>query len=627
MKASLPAMLLVIAATAAAGPVTFNKDVAPIIYKHCAPCHHVGGFGPFPLTSYTDVHKRAGQIVAVTQSRYMPPWPPEEGYGDFAGDRRLNDAQLQIIAQWVKDGEKEGDSPAPAPPVFKSGWQMGKPDLILRMPQPFRMPASSTDVFRNFVIPTGLKKTRYVRGLELRLDNTRVIHHANIVLDRTGSLRKRNGEDGKPGFPGMDLITEAAPNHFDPDSHFLFWKPGSVLKLGPDDMSWKLDPDTDLVLNLHLQATGKPEEVQAEVGLYFSPTPPTLFPILVQLEDDGAIDIPPGDKHFVITDHLTLPVDASLLRIYPHAHYVGKTIEAWAILPSGERKWLIRIPDWNLNWQAVYTYKEPVDLPKGTVLHMRIVYDNSSDNPRNPYNPPRRIRNGNTAEDEMGHVWLQLLPKGEAAGGDDPRLAIQEAVMRRRLQKYPADFVAHYNLGAVLQVRGEYAEAITDYKDALEINPSSVTAHNSLGAALLMENRIPEAIVQFRDALRINPGYLNARYNLARTLAATGDLSGAGAAYAKFLQQEPDDAGAQAGLGTIDYRQHDYSGALAHFRKAASLDPANADIQTNLGTLLAIQGDLPAAIQAFEAALKIDPNHEAARANLARARAQLAARQ
>lgn len=608
--------------------MTFNKDVAPIIYKHCAPCHHVGGFGPFPLMNYTEVHKRGHQIVAVTQSRYMPPWPPEEGYEDFVGDRSLSSAQIHTLAEWVKDGEKEGNpADAPKPPVFKTGWQMGKPDLILRMPKAFRMPASSTDVFRNFVIPTGLKETRYVRGMELRLTNTRVIHHANIILDRTGSLSSRKSTDGEPGFPGMDLITEAAPNDFEPSSHFLFWKPGTVLKLGPDDMSWKLDPGTNLILNLHLQASGKPEMVQAEVGLYFSPVPPTRFPILVQLEDDGAIDIPPGDKHFVITDHLRLPIDVSVLQIYPHAHYVGKSIDCWAILPDGQRRWLIRIPDWNLNWQAVYTYKKPVPLPKGTVLHMRIVYDNSSDNPRNPYNPPRWIRNGNTAEDEMGHVWLQLLPQGTETRRDDPRLAIQEAVMRRRLQKYPADFVAHYNLAAVLQVRGKYAEAIADYKNALKIKPSSVTARNSLGAALLMEDHVPEAIAQFRDALRINPSYLNARYNLARTLAATGDLKGAAAAYTRFLQEKPDDAHAQADLGTIDYVQHQYASALAHFRKAAEINPDSADIQTNLGTLLAINGDLPAAIQAFEAALKIDPNHKAARENLARARAQLAARQ
>ncbi len=375
--------LLVVPLSAA--PVTFNRDIAPLVFEHCAPCHHQGGVGPFPLLTYQDVRKHASQIVAVTERRYMPPWPPQQGYGDFRGNRRLSDAQIRLLAEWVKQREPEGN-PADLPPKphFSQQWQMGTPDMILLMPRPFRMPASGTDVFRNFVIRTGLKETKYVRGMELRLDNTRVVHHANVVLDRTQSLRGRDSDDRQPGFPGMDVITEAAANDFDPDSHFLFWKPGTVLHPEPADMSWRLDPGTDLVLNLHLQPTGKDESVQAEIGLYFASRPPTRFPMLIQLEHDGAIDIPPGDRTFAVTDSLTLPSGVDVLAIYPHAHYLGKVIEAWAILPDGSRRWLIRIPDWDINWQAVYEYREPVSLPKGTKISMRITYDNSVLNPRNP---------------------------------------------------------------------------------------------------------------------------------------------------------------------------------------------------------------------------------------------------
>lgn len=180
----------------AAPPVTFNKDVAPLVFEHCAPCHHQGGIGPFALLTYRDLHKHASQVVAVTQRHYMPPWPPETGYGDFAENRRLSDAQIRLLANWVRDGEREGQpGDLPAAPRFTSEWQMGPPDLILRMPKPFVMQASGSDIFRNFVIRTGLADTKYVRAVELRLDNTRVVHHANIVLDRTESLRHRDGED------------------------------------------------------------------------------------------------------------------------------------------------------------------------------------------------------------------------------------------------------------------------------------------------------------------------------------------------------------------------------------------------------------------------------------------------
>lgn len=617
---------LLIAAPLSAQAVTFNKDVAPIVFAHCASCHHPGGIGPFSLLTFADVRKHASQIAAVTKSRYMPPWPPEPGHGHFAGDRRLSEQDIRLIGQWVQEGEKEG-SPAELPPSprFTTEWQMGPPDLILRMAKPFTMTASGTDVFRNFVIATGLQQTRFVRGIELRLDNTRVVHHANIVLDRTEALRKRDGEDGQPGFPGMDVITEAAANDFDPDSHFLFWKPGSNLHAEPDDMSWRLDPGTDLVVNLHLQPTGRPETIQAEVGIYFASRPPTLHPMLVQLERDGAIDIPPGSHDFTVTDKLTLPVDVSVLAIYPHAHYLGKVIEAWATLPDGQRRWLIRIPDWDINWQAVYEYAHPVPLPKGTVVEMRISYDNSTANPRNPNNPPQRVKAGDRSRDEMGHVWLQLLPAAAGQAGDEARVDLQEAVMRRRLEKYPADFLAHYNLGAVLQMRGKLAEAIACYQDAVKVEPNNATARNSLASALLSDDRTPQAIDQLHAALRLDPDYSNAHYNLARALGLSGDLPGAEAEYASVLKQNEADGSAQAGLASIYFLQHRYAEALPHFREAARLDPNDPDVQANLGTVLAITGDLPEAIQAFEQALRINPEHQAARANLARVKAQLAA--
>ncbi len=608
-------------------PITFNKDIAPLVYVHCASCHRTGGIGPFPLLTYSDVAKHASQIVSVTGRRYMPPWPPEHGFGDFTGDRSLSPAQIRLFSNWLEQGKLQGDpADLPPQPQFSSDWQMGKPDLILTMPKPFQMPASGTDVFRNFIVPTGLTEIKYVRGLELHLSNQRVVHHANVVLDRTQSLRKREGEDGQPGFPGMDIITEAAPDTFDPDSHFLFWKPATVLRLEPPDMSWRLDPGTDLVVNLHLKPTGKPESVQAEIGLYFSPTPPTRFPMLLQLEHDGAIRVPPGDRTFAVTDSLKLPVDVELLAIYPHAHYLGRTIQAWATLPDGTRRPLIRIPDWDINWQAEYEYKRPIPLPEGTVVSMRVSYDNSADNPRNPNRPPKLVETGNRSQDEMGHVWLQVLPKANANTHDDPRLVLQEAVMRRRLEKYPADFVANYNLGALEQTRGKLDEALASYRAALQVEPGSATARNSLAAVLMLEDRLPEAIEELRQTLASDPDYANARYNLARALAANGDLDAAAPEYQRFLKTKPDDAQAQAALGTIYFKKQDVPDALACFRKAASGTPNDADVQANLGTLLAITGDLPGAAQAFEQALRINPEHAAARANLARVRAELGLR-
>lgn len=612
--------LILLMAPALAKPVTFDKDIAPIVFHSCAPCHRPGEAAPFPLLTYQDVKGHARQIVAVTGKRYMPPWPPEPGYGQFEGTRRLSDAQIRLIARWVESGAPEGN-PADLPdaPHFPEGWQLGPPDLVVGIPRAFHLPAGGGDVFRNLVAPVDLPETRYVRAIELRVGNKRVVHHANVVLDRARSLRRRDGEDGQPGFPGMDVITESGAE-FDPDSHFLFWKPGSPALETPADMAWRLNPGDDLIVNLHLQPSGKPETVQPVLGLYFAQQPPRRFPMLVQLEHDGAIDIPPGSRDFQVTDELTLPVDCDALAIYPHAHYLGKRIEAWADEPGGRRQWLIRIDNWDINWQAVYTYREPVRLPKGTVIHMRITYDNSPENPRNPHHPAERVRAGDRSEDEMGHVWLQVLP--HAVGAGDPRVPLEEALMRRRLEKYPADFVANFNLGALLQMSGRDSDALLYFENALRVRPASAAARNNLATSMMIEGRLDEAIVQLREVLTREPEYSKARYNLARALEARGDVDSAIAAFLECVKTDPADAEARVHLSELYIAEKRYDDALPQLREAARLKPRDADIANNLGTLLALRGDLAGAIASYERAVEVNPNLKTARENLERARAQ-----
>lgn len=604
-----------------AAPVTYTKDVAPILFRYCASCHRPGEAAPFSLLTYNDARKHADQMAVVTGKRFMPPWPPEPGFGDFADAKRLTDAQIATLATWVKSGTPEGDpADLPAAPHFVEGWQLGQPDLVLHLRQPYQLPAAGEDVFRNFVIPVDLKETKYIRAMELRPGNKRVVHHANLIVDHARMLRARDGQDGKPGFPGMDVETEVS-GEFDPDSHFLFWKPGSPPQEEPDDMGWKLDPGSDLIVNLHLQPTGKPESVEVAVGLYFANQPPKRFPMLVQLEHDGALDIPPGAAHFFVTDHLKLPVAVDLLAIYPHAHYLGKQIDAWAQLPDGSRRALLKINDWDINWQATYTYREPISLPAGTMVEMRITYDNTDQNPRNPTRPPKRVHGGNRSIDEMGHVWLQVLPK--TTRDDDPRLLLQKAVMSRRTEKYPADFEAHFNLGAVLQAMGKFEEAIPYFDQALRIKPNSATAHNNRAVSLLMTDKIDPAIVEFQKTLKLDPAYQNARFNLARAFTAKGDSTAALRELGLYLKAVPDDAQAQETAGRLYAAAGNLAEALPHLQRAAELLPNDSALQTNLGAALAMAGNLKDAVAAFESALKADPTNQTAKENLARARANL----
>ena len=597
-------------------PVTFNAHVAPIVFQHCAPCHRPGEAGPFSLLSYADVRERARMVAQVTASRYMPPWPPEPGFGELAGERRLTGEQIALIQRWVTEGAMEGTAAdRPPPPRFVEGWQLGQPDLSLEA-EAFTVPAEGGDVFRNLVVPVPLSATRYVRAIELRPGNNTIVHHANVLIDRTRSARALDARDAGPGFAGMDVELES--ESFEPDSHFLFWKPGTAAVTEPEGMSWRLDGGTDLVLNLHLQPSGKAEVIRPVVGLYFTDRAPFLHPMLVQLEHDGAIDIAPGRRDFVVSDHYELPVDVDVLGVYPHAHYLGKDVQAFATLPDGTKKWLIWIKDWDFNWQAVYRYRTPIPLPRGTTVHMRIAYDNSAENERNPSHPPRRVRAGNRSSDEMGHVWLQLLPRAR-----DDRWLLQQASMERRLAKYPGDFVAHANLGAVLEARGRREEAIGHYRGALLARPDSAAVLNNLGALLATMGETDESLRRYREAVRAQPDYANARYNLGNALAARGAFEEALPHFREAVRLRPGDMAAQGNLGAALLATGRADEAIATLRPVVAADPFSLNARFNLGRALAARGLLAEAVEHFEQAVRIDPADPLARQSLVETRARL----
>jgi tetratricopeptide (TPR) repeat protein len=560
--------------------VTFNRDIARILFHSCAMCHRPGEAGPFPLLTYADAKARARQIAEVTARRYMPPWLPEPQELKFADELRLSAEQIALIERWVEQGAAEGvPSDLPPAPKFVQGWQLGQPDKIIQAEKPYTLVRSGSDMYWNFIFRTPVDRVRWLKAIEIRPGEKRVVHHANILVDRDQSARRQESERGA-GFPGMEL--KIASETFDPDSHFLFWKPGTVPKAEPEGMSLRLDKDTDLVLNIHLQPAGKPENIQPSLGLYFTDKPATRFPLLLQLENDRQLDIPPGEKHFLVTDEFTLPVDVDLLAIYPHAHYLGKDLQALATLPDGSKKTLIHIPQWDLNWQAVYRYATSVPLPKGTKISMRFTYDNSSENIANPSDPPRRVVGGNQSTDEMAHLWLQVLPHASPDAGLDPRMPLQEAMARHNIEKNPADFEAHYNLAAMLQARGAAAEAIQHFQLAVNLRPQDATANNALGAALFAVGRLSEAIPHLEAALKTQPDNFDAHYNLGNALASLDK----------------------------------FSEAIEHYRAAVRLRPDDANAETNLGGALAETGKLTEARLHFERALRIDPHHKLARENL-----------
>ncbi len=599
---------LLLAIPAVAAPVTFNQQIAPILFKSCSPCHRPGEAAPFSLLSYQDAKQHAAQIAAATKRKFMPPWLPEPGHQEFANERKLNDAEIALIQEWVQQGALQGPSgAAPQPPKFSDEWQLGPPDLVLRVTQPYQLGPDGAEIFWNFILPVPITTTRWVRAIEVRPGNARVFHHANVIIDRSRSSRRQERAPGA-GFPGMDLNVEEET--FDPDGNFLSWKPGSEPVIEPEGMAWRADPGMDLVLNVHLRPNGRPETVSPMIGLYFTGQPRKKFPMLIQLEHDRAIQIPAGEKDFLISDDVTLPLDVDVLAIYPHAHYLGKLMEGYATLPDGARKWLIRIPEWDLNWQGVYRLKEPLRLPKGTVVSMRYHYDNSAENPRNPNSPPRLVSGGNQAVDEMGHLWLQVLPAGAA----DQRAALREGLMRQRIEKYPDDFNANYNLGDALMNQGNAAGAIPYFEAASRANPTSVVALTELALALFGANRLAEAEEQLKRALLLDPAYTDARYDLASVQAARANWDGAVGEFKRVLQQRPDDAKARQHLGEALYlwgdafaTGNDPEQAIVRYREAAELLPPTAELHTKSALMLARLGRFAESRSELDIALKVDP--------------------
>ena len=385
---------------------TFNKDIAPLVWNNCAGCHHTGEVAPFSLTSYEDVRKRAKQIAKITHSRTMPPWKAEPGYGDFQNERRLSDAQIALIQAWSQNGAPEGD-PKDLPPLpkFTDGWQMGEPDVVVKMTEAYTLRAERPDVFRAFVVPLDLPPGKYVKAVEYRPANRKVTHHALLFLDNTGAARRLDEADPGPGYAAMGGVG------FLPSGGMGGWAPGAPPYRFPDGAAKEIKPGTDLVIQTHFHPSGKPESEQASVGLYLTSEPPTRTAATLPLGLRGAIDIPPNVKDYKWADSMTIPVAVEIPGITPHAHYICREMKVWATLPTGEKQWLIWIKDWDFDWQGQYRYKSPVQLPAGTKIDMEYTYDNTADNPRNPSTPPKRVRRGEQTTDEMGITFLQVMPK------------------------------------------------------------------------------------------------------------------------------------------------------------------------------------------------------------------------
>jgi tetratricopeptide (TPR) repeat protein len=677
-----------------ARPLTFNKDVAPILYEHCASCHRpiddatvatgaamttgllrearptgeaVAATGllrearptgdavsttvrragvaqqprlqfaaaqpnqeppapptrqsnpddpvcvagaPFSVLDYPSVRRHAREIAAAVQRRAMPPWLPEKGHGDFVNERRLADDQIALIQRWVAQGAAEGDAAdRPSPPPARGGWQLGTPDLVLTLPQAYVLHPGDRDVFRNFVIPVPLSATRYVRGVEFRADNPRVLHHANLAIDPARLSRRLDRLDAGPGFANM-------PD--DQVENVYGWSPGKVPVLERSDTAWALDPGADLVVQLHMIASATAETVRPSIGLFFADAPPTRTPIVIKLESKS-IDIPAGDASYVVEDRYVLPADVDAVSVYPHAHYLATEMRADATLPDGTMTPLLLIRQWDVRWQDQYRYRSPLFLPKGTTLSMRFTYDNSVANPNNRHRPPQRVRWGPLSTDEMGALWLEVVPRRSAdlapLDADYVRRAAQAdlAAAEQQVRADPSDAAAHNRLAMKYVEARRIADAQAQLETALRLDPGDAEAHSNLGTVLQMQGRLAEATPHLRTAVRLQPKDDRLHFNLGNGLLAAGDLAGARREFAAAIGLDPDNGDAHFNLAMLLGPQGRIDEAIAHLRRVIEINPRNGEAYRNLAVAYGLQGRIAEAIPAADAAVRLMPDSAAAR--------------
>ena len=566
-------------------PLTFTRDVAPVLFERCVTCHRPGQAAPFSLLTYEDVRPRAARIAEVVGSRTMPPWKPEPDHGRFQRDRRMPDREIGVIQQWVAQGMMRGDpADLPPPPAFSEAWQLGTPDVVVQMAEAYVLPAQRRDVFRTFVMPIPVTASAYVTAVEFLPGNSKVVHHANIKVDRTRLSRRRDDDEPGAGYEGGGSREAKFP-----DGMFLGWTPGQSPRLSPEGMSWRLEPQSDLVVELHLMPGEEPQPVKVSVGLYFTDKPPSRTGYMLRLGRQD-IDIAAGDPAYVNTDSYTLPVDVDALAVQPHAHFLAKEARAWATLPSGDTVPLVYIKDWNFHWQDVYTYEQPLALPKGTVIAMRYTYDNSAANRLNPHRPPRRVTFGQTSASEMGSLWLQVVP-------------------RRPADLYPLeeDFAPK-----ILR------DDIAGNEKWLEVEPRNAPLRAELAACYLEANRPADALAQLEAALRLDPT-AGRHYDIGRVLLLQQDYAGAENAFRKALALKPALSEALYGLAVVKHGQHLLEDAIELYGDALRSDPLNVAGHYNLGRALAERGQVDLAIRSYEKALELAPEDADAHQSLARA--------
>ncbi|HEY6333794.1 MAG TPA: thiol-disulfide isomerase [Blastocatellia bacterium] len=451
------------ATTSASGPssndtVTFAKDVAPILFAKCGDCHRPGEAAPMSLLTYKDARPWARAIREKVVTREMPPWHADPHVGVFSNDRRLSQAEVDTIAKWVDTGAKEGDpKDLPPTPHFVEGWAIGKPDLVLTMPEEFTLAASGPDEYQYFEVPTNFTEDKYVQMAEARPGNRKIVHHIIAFIQPPP-------KDGKPARSYTKEEIEKLRAQMEKSS--IFYREGFLMRMKPDTPVYDdgcalpsggsserrdgggrgdgggqlgmflagfapgmnpaiLEPGTavkipagsKIILQIHYsKVAGEVQKDRSSVGLVFAKEPPDKLSITWPVSNNFFL-VPPGAEHHKVTACWTTQKDIHILTLMPHMHLRGAGMEIQAVYPDGHTEMLLNVPNYSFSWQTVYYEKNPIAIPKGTTLRVTGYFDNSTRNKFNP-DPTKPVRFGEPTYDDMMIGWINYTVDDQHLKGD-----------------------------------------------------------------------------------------------------------------------------------------------------------------------------------------------------------------
>jgi Copper type II ascorbate-dependent monooxygenase, C-terminal domain len=393
---------------------TFSKDVAPILYKNCVSCHRPGSVAPMSLISYEQARPWAKAIGEKVALGVMPPWHSVDPRGTYSNDRRLTQEEKDTILRWVSAGAPKGSaSDLPPAPVFAEGWQIGKPDVVLTMSEPYQVPASGTVAYQYFKVPTNFTEDKWVQSIEVRPGARSVVHHILVFSKIPGEGRRHDIITVVPDLPPN---RPPAPGEADKDPGVLIatTAPGTNAMTFQPGTAMLIKAGSVLTFQVHYTANGTATADQSSVGIVFAKQPPTQE-VRTGAFFNPTLVIPAGDGNAEVDCVMEFKEDAHLWAIFPHTHLRGKSWAYRVIYPDGTSKALLTVPKYDFNWQTYYILAEPLALPKGTKLEAIAHYDNSTNNASNP-DPSKIVHWGDQTWQEMQYTGVTYTFDDQSAG-------------------------------------------------------------------------------------------------------------------------------------------------------------------------------------------------------------------